>query len=533
MSVQSLFATINEAAKTEEYEEDLDDLAELSEPDQPTAEQKDEESSATSPQETADSVAVAPYRPVIIGKDAELLTVNSDSGAIEPKPGSEIAVIGLKDQLDAYVLVPGANFARQLSWDPASNKIREQREGKQISIAPANDAEIDFSKLTIVKPADNLDRVKRITAMPKEPEVQDDPTPKKAEQVSDDEPGPIPELNNDDDATEDSVDTANRQGAAGFPPEMDPGHAGPTGMTRRGELLSQYGPGGAVAMGLIGGAIDGTMYAADRTVRLAGKLTSDGVKGTIKTCQEVIDQLKARSQRLNEVTQANQSKITDLNLKSGPSLADLDGPGELSSVVNKVVDGSDMQERVSELQIADTSSQAWLSNIKEGFGKAFNSQLDIVHKAMNLDDINAPSSPEEFDAALADLPDEHREAVTGAIDKMKKNCEKLGEQLGDWLNDKKGSKFSTMTLEDRKEAVETIEEWTQDPSKLADPKYKDLIDNLGTEGKTFKDQISGVFDGLRSMIDRIMTKLKTLIGVQEQAHEVHQEESQNTGMRMG
>lgn len=522
MSVQALFARIDQEQQQDDTDF-YDDIEVITEPvDATNTDDVIKQNDATQP--------AAKYTPAIVGKDADLMRVNTETGAIEPRDDVARATIaGLGRDLDAYMVIPGAHYASQLSLNADGGNVQIAPGGKRMGLAPSNDNKLSFDNFSLVKPASDDERKQRMSENWRQAHQESE-----QEQVRE-EGGRR--------ATEEEAARARLQealsaaGEADAPDETQAQQPTPNpqlqGPSRREELLSQFGPGGAVAMGLIGGIVDGTLMAADKTVRTAGRLTSDGVKGAITTCQEVVDQLRNRSEHLNTVSSKNQEKIVDLNRRSGPSLADLDDAGEVSSIIGKVANKEEIGDRVRDLAANDQNNVDWLDNLRGEFGKAFNSQLDIVHKAMNLDDIHAPSNPEEFEAALGAMPEDRQKVVSNALDTMRKNCERLGGQLTDWLGDKKDNKFSSLSTEEQAKAADTIADWVDDPSKLADKKYKELVDNLGTEGKTFKSQIGDLFGGVRSMLSNVMDKLRALVGAQNQAHEIHEQKTADSGSRLG
>lgn len=529
-SVRQMFQAANAREDESEIHGDFDEVAVVVET--PTAEAPIE---AVAPAQETAPVEVAPaaeesrpdakaYTPVILGRDANLFRVNAETGAIEPLDENALAYIEqLGESLDAFVMTPGTHSASQVRWDAEEKRVSV---GGGPRLRLARPEQINLSSLRIVPPATTRDRLERIqknsAAGPGEGPADPQSSPK-ADKTAEGKP-----------TAEDLA--AHLNGTQEIPEPQKPPQ-----QTTRGDLLAQYGPGGAVAMGLIGGLVDGTLRlgsglvdgslkAVEGSSKLAGRLVADGIKGSVKTCQEVIDQLRARSDRLNQTVSGATDKIAGLNRETSRKLSDLDGPGEIPSVATNLAGTQDLASRIRSLSEQDTKSSSWLDSFQAAFSKALNTNLEVIDRVMAVEN-PGNLTVEGFEQKVSELPQEGREAVEKSLQGIKENCQKFRAGIESWMTDQRQDKFSSLSADEQEKQAKKVEEWVNDPTLLADKKYKNTLENLGTGGETFREQMTGYFGGLSDLVSSVLNRVKEILGMQQHAVEVH--EQAESGPRLG
>lgn len=92
------------------------------------------------------------------------MRVNTETGAIEPRDDVARATIaGLGRDLDAYMVIPGAHYASQLSLNADGGNVQIAPGGKRMGLAPSNDNKFSFDNFSLVKPASDDERKQRMS----------------------------------------------------------------------------------------------------------------------------------------------------------------------------------------------------------------------------------------------------------------------------------------------------------------------------------------------------------------------------------
>lgn len=428
--------------------------------------------------------------PTLYGADADLLAWDSDQKRFTPASAEAERVLErMGEQLNIFQAIPGSHLAQQLSWDNGSARTSSSNIAK-LATSPSQVESIGNQRIdSVEKFIGTESKTQEKASGDPEVDLTAAETPEQTVKRLEEENQKL------------------KSQAAGAPPQ------------REDTALEKFVL-GAAGLGF---------RVADQAIRTGGKLAKDG----ITTCGDLISKWKADRAALagsihdNAAEQVQQRKDS----KPGMGLEDLKDKGEIESSV-KGINPEDLQKNAETMREDTKQFKQEFDQQREQFKGSLNRNLETIFQAMGYGDPmkDKATSLADFEKDLKELPERKQDKVAAAIEAISRD----GDSFRSYMTDKSGSpEAAKADIADQEDFAKSVSQIKDDPTKEADKKYRDMLDNMGIGGVSIKEGLGNIFKSLGEAIGRVVERVTMTKGNIGHAVDMNQGSSNQQGERLG